>query len=93
MTQRSCFLLPPPGGARSFPGCGRPPPGGGSSRRGYGPSVFEQGGYACAYCGWAMDGAYESWLQLSIDHVIPVQANPFVTGRSSGTGGGRSRTR
>jgi HNH endonuclease len=33
--------------------------------------VFEQCGSACVYCGLDMGAAYESWLNLSIDHVIP----------------------
>ena len=53
---------------------GPPAMGDGSSRRGYGPPVFEQCGFRCAYCGYAMGGAYEPWLALSVDHVIPTGA-------------------
>lgn len=50
---------------------GAPASGDGSSRRGYGRVIFEQCGFACAYCGHAMDTGYEVWLSLSVDHVIP----------------------
>lgn len=49
----------------------RPPLGDGSCRRGYGPPVFSECGTACAYCGREMGESYDSWLDLSIDHVIP----------------------
>ncbi len=49
----------------------RPPLGDGSCRRGYGPPVFSECGTACAYCGREMGQNYDSWLDLSIDHVIP----------------------
>ena len=49
----------------------RPAFGDGSSRRGYGVPVFEQCGYACAYCGFVVGSLYEAWLQLSVDHVMP----------------------
>ena len=57
------------GGGRQL--LGAPAVGDGSSRRGYGPPVFEQCGFACAYCGYAMGAEYEPWLSLSVDHVIP----------------------
>jgi hypothetical protein len=47
------------------------PVGGGSSRRGYGVPVFEQCGWACAYCGVDLADSYELWLGLSVDHVVP----------------------
>ena len=50
---------------------GKPPGGDGSSRRGYGLAVFVQCGFTCVYCGYEMADAYEAWLNLSIDHVIP----------------------
>ena len=50
---------------------GRPLPGDGTCRRGYGPPVFAECGSACVYCGREMGEKYESWLDLSIDHVIP----------------------
>ncbi|MGE5435473.1 MAG: HNH endonuclease [Candidatus Doudnabacteria bacterium] len=57
------------GGGRRL--LGVPAFGDGSSRRGYGPAVFEQCGFVCAYCGHEMETAYEVWLSLSVDHVIP----------------------
>jgi Holliday junction resolvase-like predicted endonuclease len=50
---------------------GIPPLGGGSSRRDYGIPVFEQCGWACAYCGVDLSETYESWLGLSVEHVVP----------------------
>lgn len=50
---------------------GKPSLGDGSCRRGYGPPVFSECGTACAYCGREMGESYDSWLDLSIDHVIP----------------------
>lgn len=52
---------------------GIPPQGDGTARHGYGPPVFAQCGYACVYCGLDMRESFESWLQLSVDHVIPRQ--------------------
>jgi len=57
------------GGGRRL--LGKPAWGNGSSRRGYGLVVFDQCGSVCVYCGYDMGAAYESWLNLSIDHVIP----------------------
>lgn len=50
---------------------GRPPVGDGTCRHGYGPPVFAECGAVCVYCGRDMGESYESWLHLSIDHVIP----------------------
>ena len=50
---------------------GRPGWGDGSCRHGYGPPVFAECGTACVYCGRELGGSYESWLDLSIDHVVP----------------------
>lgn len=50
---------------------GRPRQGDLTARHGYGPPVFEQCGFACAYCGLDMSAPYENWLQLSVDHVVP----------------------
>lgn len=43
----------------------------GTARHGYGPPVFAACGYQCAYCGFDMASPYESWLNLSVDHVVP----------------------
>jgi hypothetical protein len=43
----------------------------GSSRRDYGLPVFEACGTKCAYCGIDLGDSYESWLGISVDHVIP----------------------
>jgi hypothetical protein len=50
---------------------GRPAWGDGSCRRGYGLPVFAACGTACAYCDRQLGESYESWLDLSIDHVVP----------------------
>jgi 5-methylcytosine-specific restriction endonuclease McrA len=50
---------------------GRPPVGDGTCRHGYGPPVFAECGTACVYCDRGMGESYESWLHLSVDHVIP----------------------
>jgi HNH endonuclease len=52
---------------------GPPPEGDGSSRRGYGPSVFKECGTDCVYCGLPMGESYRSWLQISVDHVVPLR--------------------
>ena len=52
---------------------GSTPPGDGSCRRGYGPAVFAECGTDCASCGRELGASYESWLDLSIDHVIPTE--------------------
>jgi hypothetical protein len=64
------------GGGRRL--LGRPRQGDLTPRHGYGPPVFEQCGFTCAYCGMDMSAPYENWLQLSVDHVVPSGA------RSSG---------
>jgi hypothetical protein len=50
---------------------GVPTSGDGTARHGYGPPVFALCGYKCAYCGLEMAAPYESWLNLSVDHVVP----------------------
>lgn len=36
--------------------------------------VYERDGFCCAYCGF--DGrSFHGWMQLTIDHVVPVSAN------------------
>lgn len=52
---------------------GKPRQGNATARSGYGPPVFEQCGYECVYCGLDMRATFESWLQLSVDHVVPAQ--------------------
>lgn len=52
---------------------GRPPWGDGTCRHGYGPLVFAQCGTACVYCGRELGTAYEAWLDVSIDHVVPTE--------------------
>ena len=42
------------------------------SLRGYGHSTHLKFGFRCIYCGY--DGrAFPNWLQLAVDHVVPVQ--------------------
>ncbi len=50
---------------------GIPVQGDATARHGYGPPVFRECGFACAYCGLDMGASYEMWLQISVDHVIP----------------------
>ena len=42
-----------------------------TARHGYGPPVFRECGFTCAYCGFDMGATYQTWLQISVDHVIP----------------------
>lgn len=58
------------GGGREL--LGVPASGDGTSRHGYGPPVLEECGDHCVYCGRALGEPYESWLDFSVDHVIPV---------------------
>lgn len=55
---------------------GAPKTGDGTSRHGYGPEVFDQCGWHCAYCDRPLLERYESWLDVSVDHVIP-QSTPW----------------
>jgi hypothetical protein len=50
---------------------GGPAWGDGTSRHGYGPPVLEQCGRDCVYCGRPLGEPYESWLDFSVDHVVP----------------------
>jgi hypothetical protein len=50
---------------------GIPAWGDGTARHGYGRPVFAECGYQCVYCGFDMGAPYESWLNLSVDHVVP----------------------
>jgi hypothetical protein len=52
----------------------------GISRRGYGPPVFAECGMDCVYCGLHMGESYEAWLQISVDHVIPLHIGPISVG-------------
>lgn len=70
MTEGLPFLRYQGGGRKPL---GRPRQGDLTARHGYGPPVFDQCGYCCAYCGLDMSASFEAWLQLSIDHVIPRQ--------------------
>ena len=56
-------------GAEPF--LGPPAWGDGSSRNGYGLPVLEECGHHCVYCGRALGEPYESWLDFSVDHVVP----------------------
>jgi hypothetical protein len=49
---------------------GAPPWGDGTARFGYGLPVFRACGFECVYCGRVLR-AYEEFLNISIDHVIP----------------------
>ena len=51
---------------------GIPPKGNNIARRDYGPYTFQDCGYACAYCGQDLGASYESWLSISVDHVVPI---------------------
>lgn len=51
---------------------GKPPPGDLTARKGYGPPVFKLLGHRCAYCAADLT-RYESWLGISVDHVLPQQ--------------------
>lgn len=57
-----------PDGGRRF--LGIPALGDLTARKGYGRPVFEALGYSCAYCGQGL-GSYRSWLEISVDHVLP----------------------
>lgn len=46
--------------------------GDGTCRHGYGLDVFNQCGTTCVYCDRELDEPYEVWLDVSVDHVIPV---------------------
>jgi hypothetical protein len=60
----------------SYPHGGRKllgPVKGGTCRRGYGLKFIElTGQHCCAYCGMDFAGAYGEWLQMALDHVVPV---------------------
>jgi 5-methylcytosine-specific restriction endonuclease McrA len=46
----------------------------GSSRTGYGLPVFKVCGSRCVYCGFEMSDSYRSWLNISVEHVIPTKS-------------------
>jgi len=59
-----------------YPEGGRRPLGrvsGAVCRRGYGVEFMRLTGQTkCAYCGVDFAGAYETWLAMALDHVVPV---------------------
>jgi hypothetical protein len=59
-----------------YPQAGRAPlgpPTGANARHEYGRWLAELTGVTwCAYCGLDLFGAYERWLLLQVDHVVPV---------------------
>ena len=55
---------------------GFPRIGDGTSRHGYGPEVFAPCGWHCTYCDRDLLESYVSWLDVSVDHVIP-QSTPW----------------
>jgi hypothetical protein len=59
-----------PGGGRQL--LGKPTLGDLTSRKGYGPPVFNVLGHRCAYCDADLT-KYEAWLGISVDHVLPQQ--------------------
>lgn len=50
---------------------GNPPNVNGGARRDYGPTTFRMCGFVCVYCGQDLQSRYESWLSISVDHVVP----------------------
>ena len=46
-------------------------PGDGTARGGYGRAIFAMDGYTCVYCGLLMLKDFDSYLQLSVDHIVP----------------------
>jgi len=60
----------------SYPGHGRQLLGrvrGSNCRGGYGPELMKKTRQtACAYCGMSLIETYEAWLQMQLDHVVPV---------------------
>ena len=61
-----------PGGGRVL--LGAPAGGDGTARLGYGVPAVRQCGTACAYCQRDLGSTYEGWLDLTIDHVVPMNA-------------------
>jgi len=47
-------------------------PQGATARHDYGPQVAQYSGWVCAYCGRDLLTSYESWLDLQVDHVVPM---------------------
>ena len=41
-------------------------------RLGYGIPIIEHWGPSCAYCGKDLLESYDAWLDLSVDHIVPV---------------------
>ena len=42
-----------------------------NARRGYGRNLLIDEG-TCAYCGTDLTNCYESWLRMTVDHVVPL---------------------
>lgn len=59
------------GGRRLIKQC--EPRGDGTCRHDYCLPVLRQCRGCCAYCGRRLDAPYESWLALSVDHVVPIR--------------------
>jgi hypothetical protein len=66
----------------AYPDCGvkligRPP--GTNCRHEYGLKLQKVTGLGdCAYCGMSLVDAYEHWLMMSVDHVVPTRAGQAV---------------
>jgi hypothetical protein len=62
---------------KSYPGGGKEligSPKGASCRREYGLRLMQIAGqHACAYCGADFTSAYEVWLTMALDHVVPTR--------------------
>jgi hypothetical protein len=41
------------------------------SLRGYGYAIHRRDGFRCRYCGIDGSGSFETWLTLSVDHLLP----------------------
>ena len=53
---------------------GRPQQGDGTCRGGYGAAVLARFGNQCVYCDLDFTANYESWLHMSVDHIVPRQS-------------------
>ena len=54
-------------------------PTGANCRHEYGLKLQKLAGLGdCAYCGMSMVDAYEHWLMMSVDHVVPTRAGQSV---------------
>ena len=58
-----------PGGGKTLLG----PTPGDNCRHGYGLVLMKKTGQTCcAYCGLDFAASYENWLQMAVDHVVPI---------------------